>query len=106
MMWHTIRIVSGGATLVAFLAAVSVVFYRLRAQREKELIHSADEKDRARLVEHVLETFVIDTGSLTREQKHDLAIRQLDARMQRYRIAATVVVMLALVLAGLSVYAL
>src|SRR5437763_11444133 len=101
-MWQAIPFVSGGATLLAFLAAIGALVYRTRARRERELINSADEKDRARLVEHVLETFVIETGSLTREQKHDLAIRQLNARMQRYWIAALVVVTLALVGAGVS----
>jgi hypothetical protein len=60
---------------------------------------------RAPLVESALEVFRVDTGGLTKEQKYQLALRQIHARERRFRTVARVVVLLALLLAGVSAYA-
>src|SRR5262249_28585720 len=103
-MWEAIRYVSSAGSLIAFIVAAAVLLFRTRMAKEKELIQTAAESDRAGLVEHLLETFVVDTSSLTKGQKHDLAIRQLDGRMQRYRIAARLVLGLAVLAAALAAF--
>ena len=62
-------------------------------------------EDRASLVAKTLEVFHVDTAGLSRQQQFDIALRQINGPIERFRIIATLVVVLALVAAGLSAYA-
>jgi len=48
---------------------------------------------------------MLNTAGLSRQQQFDIAMRQINGRIERFRIIATLVVVLALVAAGLSAYA-
>ena len=94
-----------GITLAAFLAAVAVWAYRTKILERERTIRSAPEGVQRALVERTLEFFQIDTTTLTREQKYNLALRQIHARARRFTITAIVVVTIAFLAAGISVFA-
>jgi hypothetical protein len=75
----------------------------LRLQSERERISSAPEADRAALVAKTLEFFDVDARGLTKDQQFGIATDQIDARMERFRIIALVVVTLAVIGAVTSV---
>lgn len=94
-IWSASTQVTTGVALVAFVIAVAAWVYRLRLIRKERLIRSASEGDRARLVESALEFFRIDTAGLTKEQKYQLALKQIHARERRFRVAAMVIAFVA-----------
>jgi hypothetical protein len=105
MPWNTIAYVSSGITLVAFIVAAAAWVFRIKALRIERTIRLAPKSKRAALVEGALEFFNIDTRTLTREQKYDLALKQIHERAKRFRITAGVVVIVACLAAGISVFA-
>ena len=48
---------------------------------------------------------MLNTAGLSRQQQFDIAMRQINGRIERFRIIAALVVVLALVAAELSAYA-
>jgi len=104
-VWQAIQYVSSGFTLCAFLVAVIASYLKKRSQDERLRIESALPEDRAELVAITLEGFHVDTGNLTRQQQFEVAMKQINARIERFRILAIVVVILACLGAGLSAYA-
>ena len=102
MSWSAITYVSSGVTLAAFIVAtIAWIAQRTLMQRER-LIKAAPESARADLVARALEFFQVDTGNLTKAQQYDLAVRQIAERARRFRTVANIIVVLALVAAGLS----
>lgn len=99
-MWNAISYVSSAVTLLAFIAAVIAAVLRTKILQKERLIKNVPEKDRAQLVERTLEFFSIDTASLTRGQRYDLALRQINARAARFRTTAIVTVIIAVLAAG------
>ncbi|HET7230418.1 MAG TPA: hypothetical protein VFJ16_10480 [Longimicrobium sp.] len=71
--------------------------------RERE-IALAPESERARLLEREVEFFDVDTANLTRQQRYDLAVRQIAARAQRFRIIAIVVSLITITAGMVTVY--
>lgn len=104
-MWETIKYIGSGITLAAFIIAVAAWIYRLKILERGRLIRLAPEDNRRELVERTLEFFDIDTGGLTREQKYDLALQQIRAKATRFKIAATVIVIIAFLTAGITFFA-
>lgn len=104
-MWKAIAYVSSGVTLVAFIIAVAASIYRNQILKTERVIRLAPEDARAGLVERALEFFSVDTGGLTRNQKYDLAIKQIHARATRFRTTATVVVMITFLAASVTTFA-
>jgi hypothetical protein len=104
-MWQAIGYVTSGFTLCAFVVAAIVLVIKARLTHRRELIETASEEQRADLVARTLEFFAVDTGGLSRKQQHDIAIIQIDHRMERFRIAAWVVVILAVLGALVSGFA-
>lgn len=104
-MWNAILYISSGITLTAFIIAVAAWVYRLKLLEKGTLIRTAPAKERSRLVEDALEVFHIETGALTKQQQYELAIEQIRARALRYTIAAIVVVVVALLAAGIASFA-
>jgi type II secretory pathway pseudopilin PulG len=103
--WEAIKYVSGGFTLCAFFVAALLSYLKNRTQEERKRIETARPEDRADLVAKTLEFFNVDTRGLTREQQFQLAMRQINGRIERFRLVAIVVVVLAIIGAGLSAYA-
>jgi len=105
MMWSAITYVSSGLTLLAFIIAVAAWVHRNNILGAERRIQLAPPQERAQLVERTLEFFNIDTTRLTTGQQYNLAIRQIDARAQRFRIIATVVSVLFAITAGVAAFA-
>lgn len=106
MPWEAIKYVSSGFALCAFVVAALLTYLKNRSQEERRRIESAPPDDRADLVAKTLEIFNVDTTGLTRQQQFEIAMRQINGRIERFRLIAIVVVVLAVTGAGLSAYAL
>jgi len=106
MPWEAIKYVSSGFALCAFVVAALFSYLKNRSQEERKRIESAPPDDRADLVAKTLEIFNVDTTGLTRRQQFEIAMRQINGRIERFRLIAIVVVVLAVTGAGLSAYAL
>jgi hypothetical protein len=76
-MFEAIKYVTGGLTLVAFIAAVVAALIRTSLKQKEGLIRSATDARRNELVDTALEGFRVDTADLTKRQKYEL----LTARM-------------------------
>ena len=104
-MWEAIQYISSDLTLLAFIVAVASWTYKRSPERALRLIETAEEGNRATLVRSALEVLDIDTARLTNRQLCQLAIELIRARVERFRITAIVVCVLALILAAVSVVA-
>lgn len=104
-MWESIQYVTTGLTLVAFGIAAAAWLYKSSFETKERLIQSASESQRADLVRQTLEFFDIKTDGLTKDQKFRLALEQIHARRERFRIAAIVICIIAVVLASISAFA-
>ena len=103
-MWSAVAYVSSGFTLAAFVIAVSAWIIKVKSEEKEKLISGATDEHRAKLVQDALEFFHVETEDLTKEQKFTLAIKQIQARTNRFRIIALSIVFLALTAAVLSAY--
>src|SRR6185295_12867024 len=103
MPWNAIAYVSSGVTLVAFIVAVLAWLYRSKILQVERTIRLAPKNKRAELVERALEFLHVETSTLTREQKYNLALRQIHERARRFLITASVVVILSCLAAAVSV---
>lgn len=104
MPWFEIQYVTSGFTLCAFIVAIIAWILKKSTQEQRLRIESARPEDRASLVSQTLEFFNVDTAKLTKEQQYDIALKQIAARVERFRIIASVVVVLALIGASVSGY--
>ena len=105
MPWEAIKYVSSGLTLCAFIIAVVSAYLKQQNQEQRKRIEAAPAEDRALLVAKTLEGFHVDTADLSRQQQFEIVMVQIKGRNERYRLLATVVIVLALIGAGLSAYA-
>jgi hypothetical protein len=106
MPWQSIGYVTSGLTLVAFIVAAAIWAYRRTLLQKERLIRQAPESDRGRLVENALEFFDVDTSGLTKNEKYQLAVQQIKERAIRYKINAFVIVTIAFLATGVSIFAL
>jgi hypothetical protein len=104
-MWEAIAYVSSGVTLAAFIFALAAWIYRAKILEKERLIRSAPDSARSELIEHTLEFFSVDTSGLTRRQKYDLALHQIHARAARFRTTAIAIIIIALLAASVSAFA-
>ena len=104
-IWNTVAQVGSGITLAAFIAAVAAWVYRVKSLEKVRLISTAPEAERARLVESALEFFPVDTSTLTGPKKVELALAQIRARADQSRRTAILVGLIAVLAAGVTVYA-
>ena len=104
-MWEAIAYVSSGLTLTAFLAAIAAWVYKHQSEEKERLLSTAPPSKRAKLVEQALESFHVDTSGLTKEQQYNLAVQQIQARAQRFRWTAIVVIILVVIAATVAAYA-
>ena len=103
-MWNAITLVTSGLTLVAFLVAVGAFVYSNSMRRKERLISTAEESDRAALVQDALEFFHVDSERLTKQQAYDLAMEQIRARAKRFQTSAFVIVVMSIILAIVTAY--
>ena len=104
-MWQSLQYVTTGFTLAAFIAAAIASVLKRQADNQLKAIQSAPEADRADLVRDALEFLHVKPSGLTREQQYKIVVEQIRQRATRFRIVATVVVLLALIGASLSAFA-
>jgi hypothetical protein len=104
-MWEAIQYVSSGFTLCAFIVAAISWIIAKRDKAKRDLIALAPEAERGELVTGALEILKIDPVRFSRQQQYDTAMRQLGARIEKLRIVASVVVVQAVLGAGLSAFA-
>lgn len=105
-MWTTIKYVSSGITLIAFLGALAAWLYKSHLLKTERLIKTVPEAERASLVEQTLLLFKLEPAKLTREQRYNLALRQIHEHARRYRVTAFVVIIIAILAATLTFIAL
>jgi hypothetical protein len=103
-LFDAIQYVGTPIALVAFIVAVAAYVYRGRLEERRKLIEAAPEQDRGRLLEATLRDFTtIPTDNLSREQRHDLAVRLIDERSAKFKMMMIVAVIVALLLAAVVV---
>ena len=105
-MWNAIGLVTSGLTLAAFVVAVVAWVIRLKILEKERLLRTAPEEQRGALVASALEFFNVDTQRLTRQQQFEIALQQIHARAHRFLLSTIVVVVVSLITAVVTVYAL
>jgi hypothetical protein len=105
-VWNAIGFVSSGITLVAFLAAVAASIYWRSSSRTENLIRTAQAKDRGALVKNALEFFDIDTSGLSQEQQFQIAVREINARSQRFLLTFILIVIVTVTAIVVSLFSL
>lgn len=80
--------VTGGVSLIAFLAALAFYAYRSRLKASLDIIQTAPEKDRVKAIDAFADRFSVDTSGLTKDQKLQVVMRQLQIRAHRQYIIA------------------
>ena len=103
MLFDSIKYVTSGITLIAFIVATIAWAYRARLNAQKQTIELAKPDDRAALVERTLEFFTVDTEGLTNKQKYELALKQVEARATRFLISAVLALLATIVAAAVTV---
>ena len=104
-MWNAIPYVTSGITLIAFIAAIVAWMYKSKLDERERLIRTAPEGDRGPLVRNALEFLNVETAGLGKEQQYKIALEQIQARGQRFKISAAVICFLAIIGAGITIYA-
>lgn len=100
-MFQAIQYVGTPIALVAFVIAVIAYAYRARLVERRKTIESAAEADRGRLLEATLRDFTtVNTETLTREQRYQLAMRLIEERAAKVRVMAIVAIVSAIILAA------
>lgn len=88
-LFSVVSKVTGAFSLAAALAAFFFYRERLKTLRFGALLKSANEKERAKLIEQEIDGVSIDTGTLTNDQIFVLAQQKMAAR-NRARLTAAV----------------
>jgi hypothetical protein len=104
-MWQIVAQISSGFALAAFLIAGIVTVLGRRSREKAELIRTASEADRARLVQDALEFFHVKTEDLSPREQYQLALEQIRARQVRFKQVTASVCLIALFATSLAAYA-
>lgn len=109
-MWSTITVVSSGLTLVAFLIAAVAASFRAWLRHRERQLRAAPPSARAGLVRALNNSILfpvgpLSTASLTADQKYDLFLALLRDRSDRFRHTSIVIVVLALIASGVTIFA-
>jgi len=91
--------------LAAFIVAAIAWILKSKSEERERLIDLAKEDERADLVRDALEFFSVDTAGLTKAQQYQLALEQIRARSQRFKIVAVIVCIIAVLGAVVAAYA-
>jgi hypothetical protein len=86
MIWSSIKYVTSGLTLVAFLALVGFYLFRQLINRSQKLIETAPQGERAALVSKAITRYrIAGSEALSEDQKYKLLRRELDHRQDSVR---------------------
>ena len=105
MEWTALGKISTGLALVAFIAALIVAAYRASVKGRIDTLKALPPKDRLASVTQALNTFGINSANLTQENAYNLALQELAIKDRRYKLIAGLVVVLAVIFAIVSIYA-
>jgi len=98
--FEAIQYVGTPIALVAFVVAVVAWVYRSRLVERRKLIEAAPEAERGKLLDATIRDFTtVNTETLTRDQRYQLALRLIEERSARTRVLALVGVLTAAMLA-------
>ena len=104
-MWNAIQYITGGLTLVAFLAAVASLVYRRYLLHQENIVKSAPDSDRAKIILAKYSGISVDVSKLTRDQKFQIATTQIGNKANQFKIGAMLVGLIAVLLAILAAVA-
>jgi hypothetical protein len=104
-MWPAIAYVSSGLSLAAFLAAAIAWILKTKSEERERLIRTANESDRAPLIQDALEFFHVDSAGLTKQQQFEIVLEQIKGRGQRFRLTTVAICFLALLAACVAAFA-
>ncbi len=104
-MWESIKYITSGLTLVAFIVAVTSIVIREVIKNKKNLIETAPPEDRAPLVEKALEQYHIETAALTKQQKYNIIMEQIRSRVKKQKQYFRIGIFAFVILALIAVYA-
>lgn len=96
--------VTTGATLAAFIIAAVLTAYAQYLRYRMRVINTAPDKERPKLVNALNEFFGVDTTELSPKDQYKLALAQVQARLRRFYVMAAVTVVVALILAYVSIH--
>ena len=105
-MWESIKYVSSALTLAAFVVAAVTFLLRTLILQRVDLIERAQPKDRPALVSKALGDLDIDTKNWSEEKQHDVAIKQIQRRAERFKWIAIQVLIFMLLAAAVALFAL
>ena len=105
MSFDVVPQIGTGLALAAFVAALATKLLRRKLIERENLIRSAPEDSRARLVEQALEWFNVDTSTLNQDQRFTLAMRQIQGRERRLAAITRAVLVIALASGLLAAFA-
>jgi hypothetical protein len=100
-MWDAIKYVTGFASLAAFLSAGVFGYLNYRAWQKTKWMGQIPENDKARALDALLDRFHVDTTSLTREQKFEIAMAQIKNARRNYSMLLGLFALITILLAGL-----
>ena len=106
-MWQAIQYVSSGVTLLAFIAAVGAYLYRRSIKQKENMIKYASDDEKGLLIEKIIigAPSPVDPSTLTREQRYDIACRQLKFQSRRYTINMSITALIAILFSIVSIIA-
>ncbi len=104
-LFNVVPQVTGAFSLAAALAAFFFYRERLKTLRFGALLKSANEKERAKLIEQEMDGVSLDTSNLTNEQVFVLAQQKMAARQRRQMTYAVTGTLFALMCFGTAIYA-
>lgn len=86
--------------LVAFFLAVALYIYKHRVNGKLNLIKSAPEKDRSKLIEASMETYHLTNDNLTKDMKYNLVIKVIEEKRKRLTIYIIALITLAVIISA------
>lgn len=104
-LWDSIKYVSSGISLIAFVVATIAWTYRNKINERERILRSLPEKDRSSALPEVLAWLKIDPKDLTKSQQFDLALTQIRERTKQYLISTIAVAFVFMIGAAVTIYA-
>ncbi len=103
MVYGVATNVSTGIALIAFLSAIALAAYRHHLKNRESLIRSLPSAARAEWLDRELNAFGVRAEGLTKEQRFQLALREIELRRARLFLIAGVAAILGAVAGSVAV---
>lgn len=104
-LWESIKYVSSGISLIAFIVAAIAWTYRNKINEREQILRSLPEKDRGSALPEVLAWLKIDPKDLTKSQQYDLALTQIRERTKQYLISTIAIALVFVMGSVVTIYA-